>query len=301
MAHPDPEILAWASAALGTEVTVVRSLRLGGSPWLLRTGDRNVVLRISAARRAGEAATEVAAMTQVARAAEPGLPVAEVLGYDLAEQTGHALVLTGQLPGSSAIPAEPNPEQLRVLGAAAARISSITLPPTRALPVRRRPIEAEDFARLRREQETSDLLRAAEAAVAAARTDDDQTGLVHGDLWHGNTLWDDNGRLTAVLDWDCAGVGPSGIDLGSLRCDAAWCHGPEAAEHILSGWEAEAGRPASDLFYWDAVAALASPPDMGGFPVSMAAQGRPDLTRDVMLKRRDAFLYGALGRLAAVR
>ena len=65
-----------------------------------------------------------------------------------------------------------------------------------------------------------------------------------------------------MLDWDCAGVGPAGIDLGSLRCDAAWCHGAEAAEQILRGWEAEAGRPASDVPYWDAVAALASPPDM---------------------------------------
>ena len=59
---------------------------------------------ISAADRAGETETEVAAMTQVARVADPGLPVAEVLGYDLAEQTGHALVLTGQRPGSSVIP-----------------------------------------------------------------------------------------------------------------------------------------------------------------------------------------------------
>jgi hypothetical protein len=40
-----------------------------------------------------------------------------------------------------------------------------------------------------------------------------------------------------VLDRDCAGVGPAGIDPGSLRCDAAWCHGVEAAEHILRGWE----------------------------------------------------------------
>jgi aminoglycoside phosphotransferase (APT) family kinase protein len=79
--------------------------------------------------------------------------------------------------------------------------------------------------------------------------------LVHGDLWCGNTLWDGS-RLTAVLDWDCAGVGPPGIDLGSLRCDAAWCHGIEAAEHVLDGWEAETGRTASDVPYWDAVAAL---------------------------------------------
>src|SRR5579859_5695828 len=102
--------------------------------------------------------TEVAAMTCVARVAGATLPVAELLGYDLAERTGYGLVLTA--------------------------------------------------------------------------------------------------------DWDCAGVGPPGIDLGSLRCDAAWCHGGEAAGHVLRGWEAEAGRPASDVAYWAAVAALASPPDM---------------------------------------
>ena len=67
----------------------------------------------------------------------------------------------------------------------------------------------------------------------------------------------------------------------------------------MRGWEAEAGRPASDVPYWDAVAALASPPDMGWFPVSMALQGRPDLTREVMLERRDAFLDTALNQAAA--
>jgi aminoglycoside phosphotransferase (APT) family kinase protein len=297
MAHLGPGVLGWASWVLGSEVAVVRSLRLGGSPWLLRAGGRDVVLRAAGAERTPEVETEVAAMTRVARAADPRLPVAEVLGYDLAEQTGYAVVLIGHLPGSSIIPAEPDPRQLRALGAAAARISSVTLTPTRALPVRRRPIEGEDFAGMRRDQGASELLRAAEAAVAAARPGHDRAGLVHGDLWHGNTLWDDDGRLTAVLDWDCAGVGPAGLDLGSLRCDAAWCHGLRAADHILRGWEAEAGRPGRDVHYWDAVAALASPPDMGWFPKSMAAQGRPDLTREVMLERRDAFLAAALSQL----
>jgi hypothetical protein len=106
-----------------------------------------------------------------------------------------------------------------------------------------------------------------------------------------------DGRLAAVLDWDCAGVGPAGIDLGSLRCDAAWCHGLQATDDVLRGWEAEAERPASNVAYWDVVAALASPPDMGWFPESMAAQGRPDLTREVMLERRDAFLAAALSQL----
>lgn len=304
MAHPDPDALAWASAVLGSEVTVIRSLRLGGTPWLLRAGDlraggRNVVLRVIAAGRARETETEVAALTHVARVAQADLPVPELLGYDLAEQTGYALVLTGQVAGSGVIPAEPDPERLRALGAVAARISSVTLSPARALPVRYRPIEAEDFARLRREQGASDLLRAAEAAVAGVGPGDGRAGLVHGDLWYGNTLWDEDGRLTAIIDWDCAGVGPAGIDLGTLRCDAAWCHGLPAADDILRGWEAEAGRPGRDVPYWDVVASLSSPPDMGWFPESMAAQGRPDLTREIMLERRDAFLAAALSQLEA--
>ena len=304
MAYPPPEVLAWASSVLGSEVTVIRSLRLGGTPWLLRAGDlraggRKAVLRVIAARRAGETETEIAAMTHVARAAEAGLPVPELLGYDLAEQTGYALMLTGQVPGSGVIPAEPDPERLRALGAVAARISSVTLSPARALPVRYRPIEGEDFARLRREQGASGLLRAAEAAVARVRPEEGRTGLVHGDLWYGNTLWDEDGRLTAIIDWDCAGVGPAGIDLGTLRCDAAWCHGLAAADDILRGWEAEAGRAARDVAYWDAVASLSSPPDMGWFPESMVAQGRPDLTREIMLERRDAFLAAALSQLGA--
>lgn len=295
MAYPDAEVLGWASAVLAAEVTVVRGLRHGGSPWLLRSSDREVVLRIARAELAAETATEVAAMSHVTRVAGATVPVADLLGYDLAERTGYGLVLTACVHGASVIPAVPDPERLRALGAAAARISLIVVVPLPALPVRSRPIEAEDFAGMRHRQGASDLLRAAEAAVAATSPGDDRAGLVHGDLWYGNTLWDD-GRLTAVLDWDCAGVGPAGIDLGSLRCDAAWCHGLEAAEHVLRGWEAEAGRPASDVPYWDAVAALASAPDMGWFPISMAAQGRPDLTREVMLERRDAFLEAALSR-----
>ena len=249
MAYPDAEVLDWAAAVLDTEVTVLRGLRHGGSPWLLRAGDREVVLRVARAEQAAETATEVAAMTYAARVAGAILPVAELLGYDLAERTGYGLVLTACMPGTSVIAPEPDPGRLQALGAAAARISSIQVTPAPALPVRSRPIEADDFAAMRREQGTSDLLRAAEAAVAATRPADGRLGLVHGDLWHGNTLWDD-GRLTAVLDWD-------------------------------------------------AVAALASPPDMGWFPVSMAAQGRPDLTREVMLERRDTFLGAALNRLAA--
>jgi hypothetical protein len=57
------------------------------------------------------------------------------------------------------------------------------------------------------------------------------------------------------------------------------------------------GRPAPDLAHWDVVAALSTPPDMGWFPSAIAGQGRSDLTREVLLRRRDEFLRFALSGL----
>jgi aminoglycoside phosphotransferase (APT) family kinase protein len=119
---------------------------------------------------------------------------------------------------------------------------------------------------------------------------------VHGDLWQGNALWLGD-TLTGLVDWDCAGAGPPGVDLGSLRCDAAVCFGLEAADDVLAGWEELAGRPAADVAHWDVVAALSTPPDMGWFVGAIAGQGRPDLSQDVLVRRRDAFLQAALDRL----
>ena len=50
---------------------------------------------------------------------------------------------------------------------------------------------------------------------------------------------------------------------GSLRCDAAICYGTQAITNVLQGWEHAAGRVTEDVPYWDVVAALATPPDMG--------------------------------------
>jgi aminoglycoside phosphotransferase (APT) family kinase protein len=154
-----------------------------------------------------------------------------------------------------------------LLGRTAARLHAVALTPSPALPRRDRPIASVDFAALRRRQPRPLLAEAEErvAGLAAAEAD----VLVHGDLWQGNALWRGD-SLAGLVDWDCAGVGPPGVDLGSLRCDAAVCFGMEAANDVRRGWEEEEA-------------------------------GRPDLTRDILVRRRDAFLRDALGRLAAGR
>ncbi len=66
---------------------------------------------------------------------------------------------------------------------------------------------------------------------------------------------------------------------------------------MLDGWQEEAGRTAADVDYWDVVAALATPPDLGWFVDTIRSQRRPDLTRELLVERRDGFLRGALERL----
>jgi aminoglycoside phosphotransferase (APT) family kinase protein len=297
---PDSGALEWAAGILDcTDVTAVRGMREGGTPWLLQAGQRKAVLRTVDPQYRSQLrpqfATEAAALEVAAKA---GLPVPALLGHD----NDALLMLLEWLPGTSDIPAAPDEHRLRAIGAAAARIHAVDFEPSDVLPLRERPIADMDFARLRREQGASQLLMDAEEAVAASRPAPERIAFTHGDLWYGNTLWDatssGQGALSAILDWDAAGAGAAGVDLGSLRCDASICYGLEAAGLVLAGWESEAGHPAGNVAYWDAVAALSSPPDMGWVAGTIADQGRPDLNDGELLTgRRDAFLRQALTAL----
>ena len=293
----DPTLLRWAvrEAAPGAEVAEVRGLRDGGSPWLVRLGRggtrRSVVLRVGDGQDAAGLGTEVAALRL---AAEHGIPAPRLLAAELGGD--RPAVLVEQLAGSSRIPPEPPSARLRTLGRTAAALHAVALAPGPALPRRDRPIASEDFAALRRRQPPQPLLVEAEERVAEPPAGEAEV-FVHGDLWQGNALWEGD-TLVGLIDWDCAGAGPAGVDLGSLRGDAAICFGLEAAEDVRRGWEEAAGRPAANLAHWDVVAALSTPPDMGWFPGAIAGQGRPDLTREVLVGRRDAFLRAALDRLA---
>src|SRR6266487_3488970 len=91
---------------------------------------------------------------------------------------------------------------------------------------------------------------------------------VHGDLWQGNALWVGD-ALTGLIDCAGAGAGPAGVDLGSLRCDAAVRFHLDAADEVQRAWEEAAGRPAVDGAYWDVVAAWTAPPADGSSPCTL--------------------------------
>ncbi|MDQ1465709.1 MAG: hypothetical protein QOH10_124 [Actinomycetota bacterium] len=268
----------------------VRGLRAGGSPWLLKTSTQSAVMRVGTADdiallRIEQAGLEVAART--------GVPVPRVVATEFSGDP--AALLMEMMPGSSAIPSQRPPLRLRALGAAAALLHAVLVPAAVRLPRRDRPIGPVDFDRLRAEAPAQELLQRAEEARDSYRPRSD-VGFVHDDLWQGNALWVGD-RLTGLIDWECAGVGPAGVDLGALRLDAAMCFDVDAADDVLAGWEAEAGRRADDVAYWDVVAALSTPPDVGWFAGTISAQGRPDLTRELLEQRRNRLLSSALDEL----
>ncbi len=273
-------------------------LREGANPWLLRfePADRleAAVLRLGDPADPGDRrrfGTEVAALRLAGR---HRLPAARLIAVDPDGSSAGALaILTTVLPGHSRIPRVASAERLRRLGATAAALSAIPVRPRPELPLRTRSIADVDFAARRRAQGSTALLDAAQERLGQLAEPAGPTVFVHGDLWHGNTLWSGD-RLTGLVDWDCAGAGAPGIDLGGVRFDAALNFGLPAAEQVLHGWQRATGGQAHRLAYWDLVAACCSLADMAYTLPVLRDQGRDDLDAATLGRRRDAFLEAAL-------
>lgn len=127
------------------------------------------------------------------------------------------------------------------------------------------------------------LIRAAEEELDRLPVPDDQTVLVHDDLCGGNAVWT-SGESVTIVDWDGAGAGQAGLDIGNLRFEGSLHFGVGAASEILSHWRQATGRHIDGLRYWDLTAALNTPADL--------TRWAPTLSNGT--ERRDAFLRAAL-------
>jgi len=149
----------------------------------------------------------------------------------------------------------------------------------------------------------------AEERVASLPVPDGELVFVHGDLWQGNTIWSGD-SCSGMIDWDAAGAGSPGIDLGTLRFDVALFFGSSAlessedssgpgssaADEVPAGWQQAAGRQAEHVAYWDVAAALYTVSDMACcLPGDLVGElGRRDLNAAILGARRDTFLAAAL-------
>ena len=69
---------------------------------------------------------------------------------------------------------------------------------------------------------------------------DSDIGFVHRDFHPGNVLWRGS-KLTGLVDWQSAGIGPASIDPGHCRLNMLY-YDPAMADHLRSLWEQRSQR-----------------------------------------------------------
>lgn len=202
---------------------------------------------------------------------------------------GDGLLLMEFLPGTAtANPADPD-DFVRQMASALARIHAADashfqfLPPTRVGFVPEVGKQRED---LREAEVVQALAKCAPQRHPAA-------GLRHGDFWAGNVLWQ-NGRLTGIIDWENALLGPPIADLALSRLDIAWILGFAAMEEFTGSYLADNPIEKHDWRYWNLRAAWRSMGNVEEWAAPNAALDRPDITPGHMVQVLLEFIEQAL-------
>lgn len=100
-----------------------------------------------------------------------------------------------------------------------------------------------------------------------------QSVLLHGDLWPGNVLWLD-GTLVAVIDWEDARLGDPLADLAYSRLEILWTFGVEAMQQFTDEYLLLNTIDVINLPYWDLSAALRPAFQIGNWAADDTAEKR---------------------------
>jgi aminoglycoside phosphotransferase (APT) family kinase protein len=123
------------------------------------------------------------------------------------------------------------------------------------------------------------------------------TGLLHGDYWPGNILWQ-AGRLAAVVDWEDAKVGDPLEDFAISRLDFLWIYGRDLMEEFSRHYLALKPIDTRKLPYWDLYAALRLARlvgnDLSGWAQFFHPYGRLDIDAESIQAHVRSFIAQAL-------
>jgi aminoglycoside phosphotransferase (APT) family kinase protein len=187
-----------------------------------------------------------------------GVPVPELLWADPdGEVLDVPALLTTLLPGRSSLTVASTGRGPELLAGALAAVHRVDAPAG----ISRGPFA--DWARAAVAEHAPEWLEGCPLAVEVLGAlgegigaADQPEGLRHGDFHAGNVLWTGRGRgltVSGVVDWDVAGTGPAGADVGYCRADLAMACGQPAAEAFGDAYRRLTGGP-KELWWWDLLA-----------------------------------------------
>ena len=297
-ARPPALLLTWVEQTLGSGVRVVGSKRLTG-------GLTSIVHQLTVARNgrrelyalrwwvpdsewqhwiARAVPLETAVLTKLDRS---DIPAPRVIGSTTDTAVGGPAVLMTRLPGEVHLTPRDRERWLRQMAQMLTRIH--------ALAIDGKPFESWlDHSQLSPPLDASraDVWREAIALVAEERAPT-RTSFLHRDYQHFNMLWSRE-RLTGVVDWIEACVGPPEVDVGHCRLNLTVLFSADMADRFLAMYEAESGHRVDA--WWDIHALLSFGPSWKEF-LPIQIDGRAPLDVAGMTGRMEMVLERALRRL----
>ena len=297
-ARPPALLLTWVEQTLGSGVRVVGSKRLtGGLTSIVHqlTVERNGRRELYALRWwvpdsewqhwiARAVPLETAVLTKLEGS---DIPAPRVIGSTTDAAVGGPAVLMTRLPGEVHLTPRDRERWLRQMAQMLTRIH--------ALAIDGKPFESWlDHSQLSPPLDASraDVWREAIALVAEERAPT-RTSFLHRDYQHFNMLWSRE-RLTGVVDWIEACVGPPEVDVGHCRLNLTVLFSADMADRFLAMYEAESGHRGDS--WWDIHALLSFGPSWKEF-LPIQIDGRAPLDVAGMTGRMEMVLERALRRL----
>jgi homoserine kinase type II len=190
------------------------------------------------------ATRETAMLAHLAgRGVETPSPVAARDGRFVGELVGKPAVLFPWRPGRMRCQASVTPADVTRIGAALAHVHV----EGRGVSMGEGRFRPEDLtrrlARIRADARFAGVAPLLEGKLGRWLAERDPSlprGLIHGDLFRDNVLWNDDGTISALLDFESASDGVLAYDL--MVAVLAWCVGdgldPELARALVAGYEA---------------------------------------------------------------
>lgn len=297
-AGPSARLLAWVEETVGSTARVVGWTRLTGGLTsmvhrltVVRDGRReDYVLRWWAP--GGEwdewTARAVRLETAILRKLEvTGIPAPRLIESTTDAALGGPAVLMTRIPGQVHLMPRDRERWLRQMAQLLARIHAAALDA--------KPFEswlARDQLSPPPDASRPEVWREAMAAIVEDRRPA-RTCFLHRDYQHFNLLWLRE-RLTGVVDWSEACIGPPEVDVGHCRLNLTVLFSAEIADRFLALYEAESGHSIDP--WWDVHALLSYGPAWKQF-LPIQIDGRAPLDVDGMTERMEQVLERALRRL----
>jgi Ser/Thr protein kinase RdoA (MazF antagonist) len=283
----EPEILEELTELLGEAPRVIVPLAGATSSkvYRLELADRALILRLFLAERWDADAETLSTREHVilSALAGRGLPAP----HPVATLPGNGVLMT-VLPGRVVLPERPDARWLDRMAALLQQIHACGASV---------PYAYESWNDVRDDQPPPAWWRDADLWTAArqlARNEPAYEPLfTHRDYHPVNLLWQ-GGRISGVVDWINACMGPPGVDVAHCRANLAIMYGLDVSEAFLQAYARHAVGYVHEP-YWDVDVAFSALPDVAPYP-PWAEFGLDTLTPEMARRRLEAFIRAAVSR-----